>query len=446
MAISLVIVIVSPPHCPADPPMTVDSPLARPWKGPFGGVPPFDAVQIDRFVDAFDAAIQTADDEIERIANQPEPPTFQNTLVALDNAGAPLRRLETIFDVHASNLNVGPIPDIERAVAPKLAAQADRVYQNAALFKRIEIVAAASTDDLPDDARRLLTETRDQFVRRGARLSPGDQAKLTQINGSLARLFTDFSQNVLEEEKRHVTWIDDRQQLAGLPDSVIAAMKTAAREKGGQAAFAVTNTRSSMEPFLTYADDRELRRRVWENYYSRCDHGGEFDNKSIIAEITRLRAARAALLGYPSHAHWRMQGTMAATPDAAMELMMKVWPAAKERVAREVADMTAVAARHTGNSGFEIKPWDYRYYAEKVRADRYDLDMAAVRPYLQMDRLVDGMFWVAGELFGWQFQKVNNVPVFHPNVVVYEVSDSGGHVGLFYFDPFARDGKRSAPG
>ena len=446
VATTLAPLLIAPPLIAQAPP--IDSELAQPWSGPHGGVPPFDAVQIDRLVGDFDDAIAAADSEIDRIAHQSEPPTFENTLVALDNTASPLRRLETIFDVHASNLNVGPIPDIERAVAPKLSSHSDRIYQNGALFQRIEAVAAAEPERLPADAKRLLTETRDEFVRRGARLSGADQAKLTQINGRLARLFTDFSQNVLEEEKRHVTWIDDPSALAGLPKSVVTAMAAAAKEKGGtesggQGRYAVINTRSSMEPFLTYAEDRSLRKQVWENYYSRCDHGDEFDNKSIIAEITRLRAARASLIGYQSHAHWRMRGTMAGTPEAAMALMMKVWPAAKARVAEEVADMQAIATQQTGDPGFQIEPWDYRYYAEKVRAKRYDLDMAEVRPYLQMDRLVDGMFWVAGELFGWQFNQIDGVPVFHPDVTVHEVRRGSEHIGLFYFDPFAREGKRS---
>jgi len=425
--------------------------LIDPWTGPFGGVPPWHRVQVDAFRDAFDQAIGQADAEIEAIAQNPQPPTFANTILALDRAGETLRRLETLFDVHSANLNLGPIPDIERAVSPKLAAHADSITQNEALFARIEAVHSQVFQDrsveLLDDARRLLDETYKEFVRRGARLGADDKAKLGQINQRLARLFTDFNQNVLEEEKRHTTWIDSTEQLSGLPASMIESMREAAKEKGGKAEYAVTNTRSSMDPFLTYADDRQLRQQVWQNYYFRCDHDDTFDNKAIIGEILGLRAARAKLLGYPTHAHWRMESTMAATPDAAMKLMMDVWPHAVARVRQEVADMQRIADREADAAGtprIQIQPWDYRYYAEKVRHEKFDLDMTLVRPYLQLDKLRDAMMWCARELFGLEFRAIDGVPTFHPDVTVYEVTDEAGeHVGLFYLDPFARDGKRS---
>ncbi|MEO9932433.1 M3 family metallopeptidase [Rhodopirellula bahusiensis] len=429
-----------------------NSPLLKPWPGPHGGVPPWNEVRVDEFGAAFDAAIEQAEKEIDQIANQSAPPTFENTILAMETAGEALHRIEVLFDVHAGNLNLGPIPDLERSITPKLAAYSDSVTQNAALFARIEAihedVFEQKTVTLPDDAKRLLDETFKNFVRRGARLSPEDKSKLSQINTRLARLFTDFNQNILEEEKGHVTWIDDESRLSGVPQSSRDAMAVAAKEKGGKAKWAVTNTRSSMDPFLTNADDRELREQVWRNYYFRGDNNDAHDNKAIIREILNLRAARAKLLGYPTHAHWRMESTMAGTPDRGMELMMKVWPHAVQRVATEVADMQAIADAEmeaAGQPKIKIEPWDYRYYAEKVRAEKYDLDMAEVRPYLQLDRLVEAMMWCAEELFGFQFQPVGNLPIFHPDVTVYEVvqKSDGSHVGLFYLDPFAREGKRS---
>ena len=428
------------------------SPLLKPWLGPHGGVPPWNEVRVDEFSAAFDAAIEQAEKEIDEIASQSAPPTFENTVLAMETAGEALHRIEVLFDVHAGNLNLGPIPDLERSITPKLAAYSDSVTQNAELFARIEAVHSdvfeKKTVTLDDDAKRLLDETFKNFVRRGARLRPEDKSKLSQINTRLARLFTDFNQNVLEEEKGHVTWIDDESRLSGVPQSTRDAMAVAAEEKGGKAKWAVTNTRSSMDPFLTNADDRELREEVWRNYYFRSDNNDQYDNKGIIREILNLRAARAKLLGYPTHAHWRMESTMAGTPDRAMELMMKVWPHAVQRVATEVADMQAIADAEmeaAGKSKIKIEPWDYRYYAEKVRAEKYDLDMAEVRPYLQLDRLVEAMMWCADELFGFQFQPVGNLPIFHPDVTVYEVvqKSDGSHVGLFYLDPFAREGKRS---
>lgn len=426
------------------------SAMLQPWTGPHGGVPPFKSVRIDEFSAAFKTAIADADSDINSIANNPEPPTFANTILAMETAGKQLDQLQVLFDVHASNLNVGPIPDLEREISPELAAHSDSIYQNKKLFSRIETVHAdvfnSQTVQLDDDAKRLLDETFKQFVRMGARLSDGDKAKLSQINTRLARLFTDFNQNVLEEEKRHVTWIDDAAALAGLSKSAIASMAEAAKEKGRKAAYAVTNTRSSMDPFLTYAENRSLREKVWRNFYFRCDNGDQFDNKTIIREILDLRSSRATLLGYPTHAHWRMESTMAHDPEAAMDLMMRVWKPAIARVAVEVADMQAIADTEQDGLGqprIQIEAWDYRFYAEKVRKDKYDLDMAEVRPYLQLSKMTEAMMYCAEKLFGLKFTIVHGLPTFHPDVTVYEVTRKGNHVGLFYLDPFAREGKRS---
>jgi peptidyl-dipeptidase Dcp len=426
------------------------STLLKSWTGPYGGVPPFRDVRVDEFSIAFDVAIAQAEKDIEAIANNPKPATFENTLLPLETAGQTLDRLETLFDVHASNLNVGPIPDLEREVTPKLAAHADSITQNSKLFARIETVHTdvfeKQTVVFEADAQRLLDETYKEFIRSGARLSAGDKAKLSQMNSRLARLFTDFNQNVLEEEKGHVTWIESEDDLAGLSESTIASMAEAAKEKGGKAAYAVTNTRSSMDPFLTSAEHRGLREKVWRNFYYRCDNGGKHDNKDIIREILHLRSQRAKLLGYPTHAHWRMESTMAAKPEVAMELMMQVWEPAIARVADEVADMQQIAdaeAKAAGTPAIKIEPWDYRFYAEKVRKDKYDLDMAEVRPYLQLDKMREAMMYCAERLFGLRFQRISDLPTFHPDVTVYEVSRNGEHVGLFYLDPFAREGKRS---
>jgi peptidyl-dipeptidase Dcp len=429
--------------------MKSTSAMLEPWPGPFGGVPPWNLVRVDEFNGAFDEAIRMADEEVEAIANNPQPPALKNTVIALETVGRTLERVETLFDVHTSNLNVGPIPDIERVVAPKLSEHADRIIQNEKLFRRLE--AVHQSDDLKSATaaqRRLVEERYKDFVRKGAKLQPGEKAKLSQINMRLARLFADFSQNVLEDEKRYVTWIDNPADLAGLPESVIAALAGAAAEQESpKGRWAVTNTRSSMDPFLTYAENRGLRETVWRKYYSRADNDDEFDNKGIIREILDLRLRRAQLLGYESHAHWRMDSTMAKTPDTATELMMKVWPKAVARVREEVADMQAIADREAEEQGREkitIEPWDYRFYAEKVRKDRYDLDFNEVKPYLQLEKLREAMMWVSGELFGLQFRPIADVPVFHPDVRVWEVTDKNGkHVGLWYLDPYARAGKRS---
>ncbi len=423
-----------------------DSIMLRPWSGRNGGVPPWKQVKVEEFLPTFDAAIEMSEAEIDAIANHPSAPTFENTIVALEKAGEPLNRLETIFGVHSSNLNLGSIPDIEKAVAPKLSKHRDSITQNEKLFARIATVYEGDEmKSLSLAQQRLVEDYYKNFVRQGAKLIAEDKANLSPINTSLAGLFTQFSQNVLADEGNYVTWIENEKDLAGLPDSVIEAMASAAKERSTEGEskgdWAVTNTRSSMEPFLTYADNRASREKVWRTYYDRGDNGDERDNNEIISKILKLRAERALLLGYETHAHWRLEPQMAAKPEAAMDLMLKVWPKAVARVKEEVTDMQAIADQE--NAGITIEPWDYRYYAEKVRKAKYDLDFNEVKPYLQLEKLVEGMMWAAGELYGFEFEQIKDVPVFHPDVRVFEVTRDGQHVGLWYLDPYARRGKRS---
>lgn len=419
------------------------SELLAPWTGPYGGVPPWNLVRPTEFKAAFEAAIALAQANIAAIADNPEPATFENTIVALEDSGRALSRLVALFGVHSSNLNVGPMPDVEKAVAPRLTEYEDSVIQNTRLFERIaSIYQSEQFKQLDPVQQRLVEKLYKQFVRQGAQLSEADKQRLSKINKRLTSLFTDFSQNVLADEGGWVTWIEDPQDLAGLPESIVAAMKNAAKEKGQPDKWAVTNTRSSMDPFLTYAENRKLREQVWRNYYNRGDNGDEHDNNGIIAEILKLRALRAKLLGYPTHAHWRLEPQMAKTPENAMELMMKVWPKAVARVHEEVADMQQIA--DSEGDQITIEPWDYRFYAEKVRKQKYDLDFNEVKPYLQMEKLREGMMWAASQLYGFQYKQIYDVPVFHPDVRVWEVMDAQGeHVGLWYFDPYAREGKRS---
>ena len=417
--------------------------LLEDWSGPYGGVPPWDRVRPEEFVDAFDAAIAEAEADYQRIADNSEPPTFANTIVAMELAGRTLNRVRPIFGVHSGNLNVGPIPEIQKVVMPKMAEHSDRITQNTKLFSRIATVYEGDQrQSLSTAQQRLLEDRYKTFVRLGAQLRDDDKRSLADINKRLASLYADFMQNVLDDEQDHVTWIENESDLAGLPKNVVSAMANAANERDRSGQWAVTNTRSSMDPFLTYADSRDLREQVWRTYYSRGDNGDAKDNKAIIAEILKLRARRATMLGYPTHAHWRLEPQMAKTPEATMELMMRVWSKAVERVREEVADMQRIADAE--GAGITIEPWDYRYYAEKVRAEKYDLDFNEVKPYLQLEKLVEGMLWCATQLFGLQFKPIADVPVFHPDVRVWEVSnDASQHVGLFYLDPYAREGKRS---
>ena len=420
-----------------------NSVLLKEWDGPYGGVPPWKSIRIDDFQRAFDAAIAMSTADIDAIANNPEPATFENTIIPMEKSGQALDRLDRLFGVHQSNLNVGAIPDIEKAVMPLLSKHADSITQNEKLFQRIaDIYEGDEMKSLNEAQQRLVEKQYKDFVRRGAKLSTEEKAKLSAINTRLAGLFTQFSQNVLADEGGPFTEVADASGLQGLPPSVVDAMAAAAAERDEtDAKWVVNNTRSSMEPVLTYSQDRGLREQVWRTYYNRGDNGDAQDNNEIIAAILKLRAERAKLLGYETHAHWRLEPQMAKTPENAMNLMLQIWPKAVARVKEEVADMQAIADAE--GSQITIEPWDYRYYAEKVRKAKYDLDFNDVKPYLQMEKLREGMMWAAGQLYGFEFEQIMDVPVYHPDVRVWKVTRGDELVGLWYFDPYARRGKRS---
>lgn len=417
--------------------------LLAPWTGAHGGVPPFDAVRVEDFPAALEAGMAEHLAEVDAIAADPHPPTFDNTLVALERAGQALDRVRAIYAVWSGTMSDEAFQAVEREMAPKLAAFADRIYQNDALFRRIEAVYdARERAGLTPEQQRLAWFYHTTFVRAGARLDPPAKARLSAINQRLATLFTQFAQNVLRDETEKRLVLRDERELAGLPRAVREAAAAAAREIGEDGAWVIANSRSAMDPFLTYAEDRARREEAWRLFVGRgCSRPN--DNSAAIAEILRLRCERAQLLGYPTHAHWRVEHAMAKTPERALELLEAVWGPATARVREEVADMQRIADAE--GAGITIAAWDYRFYAEKVRRQRYDLDQAEVKPYLQLDRLRDAMFWVAGELFGLAFTPVDDVPVYHPDVAAWRVSDrvSGAHVGLWYFDPYARPGKRS---
>jgi peptidyl-dipeptidase Dcp len=425
--------------------VTEDNPLLSKWEGPYGGIPPFDRVQIPLFKPALEAAMAEQLAETQRIANDPAPPDFENTLVALERAGQSLDRVTTIYGVWGSTMASPEYQAVQREMAPRLAAFYDQITQNEALFKRIEAVYnSPAKAKLTPEQQRLAWLYYTNFVRAGARLKPEAKKRLSEINQQLAGLYTKFSQNVLAEETDQFIVLKSEDELAGLPQSLRDAAAAAAESKKQQpGTWVIMNTRSSIDPFLTYSDRRDLREKAWRMFVNRGDNGGEHDNNAIITEILQLRAERAKLLGYPTHAHWRLENSMAKTPERAMELMEAVWKPAVARVHEEVADMQALADKE--GAKIKIEPWDYRYYMEKVRKAKYDLDQNEIKPYLQLEKLREGIFWVAGELFNFNFTPVTNVPVAHPDIRVWEVTDktTKKHIGLWYFDPYARAGKRS---
>jgi peptidyl-dipeptidase Dcp len=417
------------------------NPLLGDWTGPAGGVPPFDQVRVADFKPALQAAMAENLAEIDKITGNTSPPSFENTIVALERSGQTFNRVSSIYGVWSSTMSSAEFQAVEREMQPKLAAFSDKIYQNAPLFARIAAVYG-SMQNLTPVQQRLCWLYYTNFVRAGAKLDADAKKRVAAINERLAALFANFSQNLLADEADYALYLKDEKDLAGLPAPLRAAAHSAAVARGHDSEWAILNTRSSMDPFLTYSDRRDLREKVWRTYYSRGDNGDAHDNKKIITEILSLRAERAKLLGYPTHAHWRVADSMAKTPENAMSLMMQVWPAAVAREHEEVADMQKIADAE--RAGIKIAAWDYRYYAEKVRKARYDIEMNEVKPYLQLEKLREGMFWAAGQLYGFTFTQVYGLPVANIDVRIWEVKNAAGrHVGFWYFDPYARPGKNS---
>ncbi|HLV39959.1 M3 family metallopeptidase [Xanthomarina sp.] len=422
-----------------------DNVLTQEWTGPYEGVPAFDKMSVDAIKSAVEEGMELNLAEIELIANNTEAPTFENTIAAMESAGKTLKRVFAYYGIMGSNVSSPEFRAVQAELAPKLSDFRSQISQNEALFQRIKTVYEASLETpLEPQAQRVVDLTYKQFEMDGANLDAEKKKRYAEINKELSTLYTDFANNVLHDEENYITYLN-KDQLGGLADGFIKSAAKIATDKGQDGKYAITNTRSSMDPFLTYSTERELRKQVWENYYSRGDNNDEYDNKKMIAEILKLRKERVGLMGYNNFAEWRLQDRMAKTPENAMDLMLKVWPAATARVKEEVADMQTVA-NELGDK-ITIEPWDYRYYAEKVRKKTYDLDSEEVKQYLQLDKLTEAMFFTAGELFNYNFTPVpeGSVPVFHEDVKVWEVTDkqSGKHIGLWYLDPFSREGKRS---
>ena len=413
------------------------------WTGPYGGVPAWGKVKPTEFPAAFELAMAEQRAAIKKITANPKPATFANTIAAMERSSRTLDRLNILFGVHTGTLNLGVIPKIEKEMAPKLAAFADEIVQNADLFKRIEAVYnTREKAGLTKEQQRLAWLYRTNFVRGGAKLDQVQKAKLGELNQRLATLAAQFGQNLLAEETDQFTVIEKEADLAGLGVDLRASAFRAGEARGLKGKWVINNTRSAVDPFLAYAQNRELREKVWHLFVNRGDNGGKTDNKAIASEMLKLRFERAQLLGYKTHAHWAVEISMAGTPEKAVALMEAVWKPAAAQVKADVADMQALADKDGAN--VKIAPWDYRFYAEKVRKAKYDLDLSEVKPYMQLDKMREGMFWAAGQLYGLTFTKLQGIEIQQADVTVYEVKNAKGlHVGLWYFDPFARAGKRS---
>ena len=418
------------------------NPLLAPWTGPFG-LPPFEAVRAEHFAPAMQEAMARHLADIEAIAGRTAPPTFENTIVALDGAGRLFGRICSLFYNLTASETSPALQAVEREMAPILAAHDSRVYNNAALFARVDSLHAARDRlGLGDEQRRVLERFHLDFVRAGAQLGPAEQARHAEVMQRLAELTTRFGQNVLADESSFQLRLEGEADLAGLPPFVRAAARQAAAERGLDGAATITLSRSHIVPFLTFSERRDLREKAWLAWTSRGEHPGASDNRGVAAEILALRLEQARLHGYASFADFALSDTMARSQAAVTALLESVWSPAKARVENERVALAALALSRGESS--RIEAWDWRFYAEKVRQVRYELDESEIKPYFPLERMVEAAFDCAGRLFGLVFVPRADIGVYHPDVRVYEVRDATGRqIGVFLHDNFARPSKRS---
>jgi peptidyl-dipeptidase Dcp len=415
----------------------MDNPLLEYWTGPFG-TPPLDRVRPEHFPPAYELALAEHDAEIAAIAASPT--SFETIIVALEKSGKRLGKVEAIFSTLTGSNTNEALQAIEREMAPRLSAHWSALYLNAALFARIDALhAARATLGLDAESLRVLERYHLDFVRQGARLKAKARARLDDIGQRLASLGTAFSQNVLAEEQDFILPLGES-QMGGLPQFARDAAAATAKERGLEAPFAVTLSRSSVEPFLQFAADRGLREQLFKAWVSRGNNDNSHNTKAIIAETLALRAEKARLLGYKSYADYKLADSMAGTPARARALLEQVWAPARRRALQERDALAGLIAEEGGN--FKLAPWDWRYYAEKLRERRYAFDEAALKPYFQLEHMIEAAFFTAEKLFGLSFVRRRDIPVYHPDVRVWEVQRGGQTIGLFYGDYFARAEKQ----
>jgi len=419
----------------------LDNPLLKDWVTP-DAVPPFDQIKLEHFRPAYSRAMAAHEAEIAAIKANPEPPTFSNTIEALERSGRPLERAGNVFHLLAGANTNDAIQEIEREIAPQIARHWNKINTDTVLFRRIDaLMRQSETLPLTAEQKRVLERYHTAFRRAGAGLEDGAKQRLAEIIERLAELGTAFSQNVLADEQNLALSVEDEAELAGLPDFMREAMREEAWKRGLKG-YALALSRSSVEPFLQFAERRDLREKAFRAFVMRGDNGGATDNSAIISEMVRLRAERAELLGFPDYAHYRLDDEMAKTPAAVRELLETVWARARQKALADRDALQALVREEGGN--FALAPWDWRFYAEKLRQRTCDFDEATIKPYLNLDRMIEAVFYTAERLFGLTFTPRKDVPVWHPDVRVWAVRDRDGRdVGLFFGDYFARSSKHS---
>ncbi len=436
---SAVVVIALPAAAqPAAPP----NPFFEEWTTSFG-MPPFDRIKAEHYKPAFDAGIAERKKEVEAIASNPAAPTFANTVEVLENGGLALAKVSNVFFALTGAETNDALQAINKEVAPKLSALRDDVLLNEKLFARVKTVREAKEKlTLTVEQAKLLEETWKDFVRGGANLGADEKKRFREINQELSVLGLRFADNLLKETNGFKLVIDRKEDLAGLPPAVVSAAADAAKAAKLEGKWVFNSQAPSIFPFLTFAENRDLRKKFLDGYTSRADHGDALDNKATLSRIAALRSERALLLGYKTHADFVLEENMAKTPAGVYGLLNRIWPASLGMAKKEAADLQA--AIKADGKDFALQAWDWRYYAEKVRKARFDLDDQALRPYFPLDRVREGAFYAAGRLYGLTFTERTDVPKYHPEVRVYEVKDAdGSFLALYTVDYYPRSGKRS---
>lgn len=418
-----------------------DNPFLNAYDTPFE-VPPFDKIKDEHFKPAYEDALLQHSAEVDSIANLAEAPTFENTVLALEHAGGLLARVSAVFFNLSSSTTNDALKALDTELAPKLAAHRDDIMLNEQLFDRVKTVWDQRENlSLSGEQQMLLERSYKDFVRNGANLSDADKTAVREINAQLAELTTQFGQNVLAETNAFELVVDSEEVLGGLSDAMKAAAAETAIAKGHEGKWLFTLSNSSVMPFLQYADNRELRQQIWEAYKNRGANGNDNDNSEILVEIANLRLKKANLLGYPTHAHYVLEEAMAETPGNVKKLLDDLWAPAIAKAKAEAYDIQKEIA--TSGQTFEAAPYDWRYYSEKIRQQRFSLSEEELRPYFSLASVRQGAFDVASKLYGLTFKRLENMPIYHPEVEVYEVLEADGSlVGVFYVDYFPRESKR----
>jgi peptidyl-dipeptidase Dcp len=421
---------------------TGDNPFFNEYDIPFD-VPPFESIRPEHYLPAFESGMDNQQANIEKIVSQKAKPSFVNTIEAMENSGELLSRVSTVFHCLTSANTNSELEAINKTISPMLSKHGDDIYMNKDLFVRVKTVFDNQASfKLNEEQTKLLEKTYKAFIRSGINLEPEKQARLREINERLSVLTVNFGQNLLAENNRFELIIDNKADLSGLPASSIAAAKASAESKGLNGKWRFTLHNPSAMPFLQYADNRKLRETIYRAYINKCDNGDDLDNNATAAEIASLRTEKANLLGYKNHASYILEETMAKTPEAVSKFLAELWTPAIEVAKNEAAQMQHLMDKT--KKGQKLEAWDWQYYAEKVRREKYRLDAEALRPYFRLENVRQGIFTLCNRLYGLTFEEVNNVPLYHPEVVAFEVKDGdGSHLGLLFMDFHPRESKRS---